>query len=94
MLYWSPAKPEYVGYLDNSLKEKKISNIQERYLMSDFKVNFLCGSKMLLDIQYYDSCSQVPPLIKKNIDLCFSHSLHQLIAEPTRATERTVLEHL
>ena len=44
---------------------------------------------MLLDKQYYDSYSQASPLVTKYMDLCFSHSLHQLIAEPTRTTDRT-----
>ena len=49
----------------------------------------LSGNKMLLDKQYYDSYSQVPTLVKKYMDLCFSHSLQKLIAEPTRTTKRT-----
>ena len=44
---------------------------------------------MLLDKQYYDSYSQASPLVKKYMDLSFSHSLHQLIAEPTRTTKCT-----
>ena len=54
-------------------------------------VNLLSGNKMLLDKQYYDSYSQASPLVEKYKDLSYSHSLHQLIAEPTRTT---VLEHL
>ena len=52
--------------------------------MGDFNVNLLSGNKMLLVKQYYDSYSQAPSLVKKYMDLCFSHSLHQLIAEPAR----------
>ena len=54
-------------------------------------VNLLSGNKMLLDKQYYDSDSQASPLVEKYMDLSYSHSLHQLIAEPTTTT---VLEHL
>ena len=43
----------------------------------------------MLDNKHYDSFSQAPTLDKQYMDLCFSHSLHQLAAEPTRTTERT-----
>ena len=51
---------------------------------------------MLLDKQYCDSYPQAPPLVKKYMDLCFSHSLHQLIAEPKRTTEhtKTLIDHI
>ena len=41
-------KLELIEYIDDTLKEKKISNIQEWYLISDFNVNFLGRNKMLL----------------------------------------------
>ena len=44
---------------------------------------------MLLDKQFYYFYSQASPLIERYMDLCFSHSLHQLIAEPTRTNEHT-----
>ena len=64
--------------------------------MGDFNVNLLSRNKMLLDKQSYDSYSQAPPLAKKYMDLCFSHSLHQLIAEPTRTTKhaKTLIDHI
>ena len=43
----------------------------------------------MLDNKHYDSFSQAPTLDKQYMDLCFSHSLHQLAAEPTRTAERT-----
>ena len=51
---------------------------------------------MLLKKQYSDFYSQAPPLVKNYIDLCFSHSLHQLIMEPTRTTEhtKTLIDHI
>ena len=84
----------FIESLDNSLKWSAISNIQECYLMDDF--NLLSLNKMLLDKQYYDSYSQAPPLVEKYMDLCFSHFLHQLIAEPTRTTKRTktLIDHI
>ena len=65
-------------------------------MLSDFNVNLLSRNKMLLDKQYYDSYSQTPPLVKKYMDICFSHSLHKLIAEPTRTTKRTktLIDHI
>ena len=57
--------------------------------MGDFKINLLSINKMLLDKQYCDSCSQAPPLVKIIMDLCFSHSFHQLIAEPSKTMEHT-----
>ena len=94
--YRLPDKLRLIEYLDNSLKESNISNIQECYLIGDFNVNLLRGNKMLLDKQYYDSYSQASPLVTKYMDLCFSHSLHQLIAEPTRTTDRskTPIDHI
>ena len=59
VLYRPPDKPRFIEYLDNSLKESNISNIQECYLMDDFNVNLFSGSKMLLDKQYYDSYNKV-----------------------------------
>ena len=49
MLYWPPDKPRFIEYLDNSLNESNISNIQEYYLMGEFNVNLLSGNEMLLD---------------------------------------------
>ena len=51
---------------------------------------------MVLKKQYSDSYSQAPPIVKNYIDLCFSHSLHQLIMEPTRTTEhtKTLIDHI
>ena len=64
--------------------------------MGDFNIKLLRGNKMLLDKQYYDSYSQAPHLVKKYMDLCFSHSIHQLIAEPTRTTKctKTRIDHI
>ena len=90
LLYWSPNKHRFIKYLQNPLKENNISNIQECYLIGDFNVNLLSGNKMLLHKQYHDSYSQAPPLVKKiYMKLCFPRSLHQLIAELTKTTERT-----
>ena len=58
-------------------------------MMDDFNAYLLNGNKRLLDEQCYDSCSHVPFLVKKYEDLSFSHFLHKLLAEPTRATEET-----
>ena len=44
---------------------------------------------MLWKKQYTVFFSQAPLIVKKHIDLCFSHSLNQLIMEPTRTTENT-----
>ena len=44
---------------------------------------------MLLNKQYYDCYSQVSPLVKKYLGLCFLHSLHQLILQLKRTTECT-----
>ena len=40
--------------------------------------------------------SQAPSTVKKYIDLCFSHYLHQLIMEPTRTPEhtKTLIDHI
>ena len=90
VLHRASGKPNFTEYLDNSF------SLITLYLIGDFHVNLFGGNKMLLDKQYYDSYSQAPPLVKKyNIhlkkymDICFSHSLHVLIAEPTRTTNRT-----
>ena len=44
---------------------------------------------MLLEEQYYNYESQVPPLVKKEIDPCFSHSLHRSTEELTRTAKHT-----
>ena len=59
-------------------------------------INLLSGNKMILEKQYSDSYSRAPPIVKNYIDLCFSHSLHQLIREATRTTEhiKTLTAHI
>ena len=97
VLYPPPGKPGFIEYLNNSLKESTISNTQEFYLIGDFNVKLLSGNKMLLKKQYSVSYSQAPPIVKNYIDLCFSHSLHQLIMEPTRTTTKhtkTLIDHI
>ena len=96
MLYRPPDRPDFIEHLNNSLKESNISNSHECYLICDFNVNLLSGNKMLVKKQYSDSYSQAPPIVKNCIDLCFSHSLHQLIMEPTRITEHTkiLIDHI
>ena len=81
VLYWLPGKSRFIEYPDNSLKENNISNIQACYLIRAFNISMLSGNKMLLDKQYYDSCSQASPLVKKYMYLDYSHSLHQLTTE-------------
>ena len=53
-------------------------------------------NKMLLKKLHSDSYSLVLPGVKKYIDLCFSHSLHQLIMEPTSKTEssKILIDHI
>ena len=41
------------------------------------------------NIQYSDSYSQVPSILKEYIDPQFPHSLHQLIMKPIRKEEHT-----
>ena len=48
LLHWPPNKLEFIEYLDNSLKENNICEIQECYLTVDFIVNVLSRNKMLL----------------------------------------------
>ena len=84
VLYPPPDKPGFIEYLNNSLKESNISNTQKCFLIGDFNVNLLSGNKMLLKKQYSVSYSQAPPIVKNYIDLCFSHSLHQLIMDTYR----------
>ena len=48
MLHWPPNKPEFIEYLDNSIKEANICNIQVCYLLSDFNVNLSSRNKMSL----------------------------------------------
>ena len=64
MLYQPPDKPRFIEYLENSLKESNIYNIQECYLTGNFNVNLLSRNKMLLDKQYYESYRQVPSFVK------------------------------
>ena len=61
VLYWPPGKPEFIEYLDNSLQDINISNIQQCYLIGDDNVNLLSGNQMLLEKQHYHSYSQAPP---------------------------------
>ena len=96
VLYRPPENPYLIEHLNNSLKESNISNTQKCYLIGEFNVDLLSGNKMLLKKQYSNSCSQAPAIGKNYIDLCFSHSLHQLIMEPTRTTEHTkaLIDHI
>ena len=96
LLYRPPDKLDNIENLNNSLEESNISNTQECYLIGDFNVDLLSGNKMLLKKQYFDYYRQAPSMIKNYIDLCFSHSLHQLIKEPSRATEqtKTLIDHI
>ena len=48
VLHWLPYKPEFIDYLDNSLKEGNICNIQVCCLLVDVNVNLLSRNKMLL----------------------------------------------
>ena len=95
VLYRLPNKLEFVEYHDNSFKESNICNIQESYHIGDFNVNLLSENKMLLKKQYSYFYSHAPHLIKKYINLCFSHFLHQLIMEKTRTKKhtKTLIDH-
>ena len=54
VLHWPTHKPEFIDYLDNSLKEGNIFNIQVCYLLVDVNVDLLSRNKMLLKkICYY-----------------------------------------
>ena len=75
--------------MEKKAKGCNISNIQDCYLMGDFNIDLLSRNEILLDRKHYGSYCQAPPLVKKYMDLCFSHFLHQLTPEPTRTTKRT-----
>ena len=61
-----------------------------------YVIFMLSGSKILLKEQYSDSRSHAPALVKWHINFCFSHSIDQLIMEPTRTTEhsKTLVDHI
>ena len=75
---------------NNYLKENNISTIlghfyySGNYLIGDFNVNLMNRNKMLLKKQYFESNNQTLPIVKKYIDLFFSHSFHQIFMKPTR----------
>lgn len=54
VFYQTPDNPGLTEYLDDSLWESSIFNIQKFYVIGDFNVNFLSGYKMLLEKQNYD----------------------------------------
>ena len=56
---------EFIEY--NSLKESSISDIQECFLLGDYKVYLLGKNKMLLKKQYSDPYSLAPSVVKKYI---------------------------
>ena len=93
MLYQPPDKPDFIGHLYNSLKEVTfliLGMLPNRgfYLMS--------GNKMLFKKHHSDPFSHASPIVKNYINLCFSHSFHQLIMEPKRITEhaKTLIDHI
>ena len=96
VLYWPPDKLDFLEHLNNSLKEYNICNTQEYYLIGDFNVSLLSGNKILLKKQYSDSYSQAPAIVKNYLDLCCSHSLHQLVMKPKRTAEhtKTLIDHI
>ena len=96
VLYRTLDKPRFIQHLDKSFKESNVSNIQECCLMGDLSVNLSTWNKILLEKKYDDSHSQAPVLVKEHMDLCFSHFLYQLIAEPRRTTEHTerLIDHI
>ena len=82
--------------MEKKAKGCNISNIQDCYLMGDFNIDLLSRNEILLDRKHYGSYCQAPPLVKKYMDLCFSHFLHQLTPEPTRTTKqaKTLTNHI
>ena len=82
MLHQPPDRPKFLEYLDNSLKESNISNMQ----VGDFNINLLRRHKMQLNKEYYDSYREAPPLLAKYMNHCLFHTFHQFIAEPKRTS--------
>ena len=78
------------------MKEYNICNTQEYYLIGDFNVSLLSGNKILLKKQYSDSYSQGPAIVKNYLDLCCSHSLHQIVMKPKKTAEHTkkLIDHI
>ena len=96
VLYRTPDKSDFIEHLNNSLKESNTCNTRECFLIGDFNVNLMSGNKLVLEKQYSDPYSQASLISKNYKDLCFSHSLHQLIREPTWTTEhtKTLIDHI
>ena len=63
--------------------------MKECYLMDGFNINLLSGKKCHWINKIMSPTARFHSQ-KKIMDLCFSHPLHQFIAELTRTTERTI----
>ena len=96
ILYRPPDKPEFLNYMNDCLSQNNITNTQECFLLGDFNINLHDDGKMILDKNYNTTYSQVTPLVKKYLEICFLHCLRQLILKPTRITSqsKTLLDHI
>ena len=89
--------PTQSNFLDTLTRELVNFNIDQKeiYLLGDFNVNLLYGTKYILK-EKCNSSSAVGPLINKYKEFCQKFSFTQLIRNPTRITSNssTLLDHI
>ena len=89
ILYRHPGKIDFVNHIDQVFSsEYNTLATQECYFLRDFilySVKANKSSAKIANIAY----KEMPPLTKKYLEFCFSHSLEQIITSSTRTTDRT-----
>ena len=94
IIYRPPTQSNFLDTLNKELVNFDIDQ-KETYLLGDFNVNLLYGTKYILK-EKCNSASAIGPLINKYKEFCQKFSFTQLIRNPTRITSSssTLLEHI
>ena len=97
ILYRPPDKYGFVNCLERTFSDTNVFESQECYLLGDININLQPKDK---DIFRYKPTNiinkEITHLTRSYLELCFTHSLEQIITRPIRITDQTatLIDHI
>ena len=88
-LYRPPDKYDFVNCLEHTFSNTNVFESQECYLPGDININLQPKYKEIFrHISPNTTNKEIPHLTRSYLEFCFTHSLEQIIAKPTRVTDQ------
>ena len=97
MLYRSPDKYDFANCLECTFSNTNVFESQKCYLLGDFNINLQPKENEIFRHKSANTINkEMPDLTRSYSEFCFTNSLEQIIARPTRVTDQsaTLIDHI